>query len=221
MPRNKIKRYAETENFPNVIYVKTLDYCSNELKKVWDPSYFKKEQDITVEFGCGKGDYTINLAKKYPDRNFIGIDIKGDRIWYGATEALAEKLDNVIFIRMQIENLDKFFPEDSISEAWITFPDPHQRTLNGKRRLTSSRFLNMYRKILKKDSLIHLKTDNQILYDYTLESIQENSANLIECTDDLYTSTLKNEELRTIQTKYENKYLLKGLTIKYILFSLF
>lgn len=220
MAKKKLMKYAAVEKLPNVIMTEITDYERLKIDKSWDRTWFKKEQEITLELGCGKGEYTINLAKKFPERNFIGVDLKGDRMWHGAQRALEEGLDNVLFLRIRIEFLADFFPENSISEAWITFPDPYSKKLNGRKRLTSKRFLDIYRKILKEGSRVHLKTDDDTLYHFSRESILENSAHLIEYTDDLYNAPVEDEILTTIQTTYEKRYLAQSKTIKYLMFSL-
>lgn len=219
MAKQKMMKYAAVEKLPNVIITEVTDYEQLTLKNAWDKTSFPKDQEITLELGCGKGEYTLNLAKKFPERNFIGVDVKGDRIFNGARKALEEGLTNVLFLRTRIEFLADFFPENSISEAWITFPDPYSNKISGRQRLTSQRFLNVYRKIVKSGSNIHLKTDDDTMYQFSKESVLENSANLLLNTDDLYNAAFEDETLTTIQTTYEKRYLAQSKPIKYLKFS--
>jgi tRNA (guanine-N7-)-methyltransferase len=162
----------------------------------------------------------VNLARKYPGRNFIGIDIKSDRMLHGARQALSENLTNVCFVRIRIECLAAYFPTDFFSEGFITFPDPHISQENGKRRLTSGRFLSLYRGVFIPESRLHLKTDSLTLYDFSKESIPAHGGRLIRFTDDLYRSETDFGEVATILTTYEKRYLAREKTIKYIEFSL-
>lgn len=191
------------------------------LKGKWNSEIFKNENEIVLELGCGKGEYTLGLAEKYPEKNFIGIDIKGARMWRGAKTALEKKLRNVIFIRTRIEFLDSFFAPDEISEIWLTFPDPQPQKPRERKRLTSMRFLNIYKKILSQNGCIHLKTDSKFLFDYSLEIINENNIILLEFTDDLYgnSNEEKFSEAKSIQTFYEKKFLKEEKKICYLKFK--
>lgn len=171
-----------------------------------------------LELGCGRGEYTVELARNYPNVNFIGIDVKGARLWRGAKTAFEEPLSNAAFLRVQIETLTDYFDEKEVSEIWITFPDPQPQLSRTKKRLTSPRFLDYYKHILNGQGMVHLKTDNTSLYEYTLEVINENKLNVIRATDDLYASELA-DDILSIKTTYEKKYLAEGIKIKYLQFS--
>ncbi|MEL6941200.1 MAG: tRNA (guanosine(46)-N7)-methyltransferase TrmB [Bacteroidota bacterium] len=185
-----------------------------DLKGRWANNHFQNEHSITLELACGKGDYTVGLARLYTDRNFVGVDIKGARIWRGATTALEENLSNVAFLRTRIEQLHYFFEPEEVAEIWITFPDPF---LNKEsRRLTAPRFLELYKKVLKKDGIVHLKTDSPELYEYTLEVLSEvDTFELLYEENDIYSKPLYLPELE-IKTFYEKGHLEVGKTIKYI-----
>lgn len=222
MGKKKRLKYSTAKTLSNILQPEILDFKDFTLKSKWSINHFNNTNDTIVEIGCGKGEYTVNLAKKYPDKNFIGVDIKSDRMLHGAKTALDEGLPNVCFVRLRVEFLASFFPENMFSEGWITFPDPYASSLNGKRRLTSGRFLEIYRKVFKKGSSLHLKTDNDTLYNFTKESIVENSARLIDYTDDLHgkLNGTANGDARSILTTYEKRYLAQSMKIKYVLFSL-
>ncbi len=219
MGKKKLKKYAGAKKLHNILQPEIIDYQKPELKDKWDENYFSNDNEIVVELGCGKGDYTIALAKQYPGKNFIGIDIKSDRMFFGAQSAIDENLNNVCFLRLGIEFLGSYFPAKIFSEGWITFPDPYESSLSGKKRLTSERFLNIYRGLFKKESCIYLKTDSRILYDFSRDSLIENNAKIINNSDDLY--NMKNSEniLTMIKTTYEKKYLNQLIKIKFIKFS--
>lgn len=221
MGKNKLQRFAEMETFSNVVQP-SLDEIKNKdypLKGKWSSDFFKNDKPIVLELGCGKGEYTLGLSQKYPDKNFLGIDIKGARIWAGAREALRDSLSNVGFLRTRIEHISSFFEKNEISEIWITFPDPQEKRIRSKKRLTSSRFLPNYRKFLKPGGIIHLKTDNSILYDYTRRLAVQNNFNIHLHTADLYNSG-QNDEILDIKTFYESQYLAQGIPIKYIRFTI-
>src|SRR3954468_5439933 len=169
MGKDKLRRFAEIETFSNVLQ---LD-AGKVYKGQWSDGFFKNNNPVVVELACGKGEYTVNLAQMFPDKNFIGIDYKGNRIWRGAKTALEDGVNNVAFLRMQIENLVDYFAPGEVDEIWITFPDPQPQLSREKKRLTSPRFLQMYRQILKPGGMIHLKTDNDQLYQYTLQIIED------------------------------------------------
>lgn len=185
------------------------------LRGKWN-TYFNNDNPIVLELGCGKGEYTVGLARLYPEKNFIGIDLKGSRMWTGATEALEEELKNVAFIRTDIELIAEFFAENEVSEIWITFPDPQMKRPN--RRLTSTRFMQEYQKVLKPNSIIHLKTDSNFMYTYTDAMVKENGLKVHVNTTDLYNSGLEDKILQ-IRTFYEQQWLLRGLATKYIKFE--
>ncbi|MCO4293009.1 tRNA (guanosine(46)-N7)-methyltransferase TrmB [Solitalea sp. MAHUQ-68] len=213
MGKNKIRQFAELETFHNVFQK------DGSLKGKWRTEFFKNEHPIVLELACGKGEYSVNLAKKFPEKNFIGVDLKGNRLWTGAKMAIEERIENVGFLRIQIEHLQSYFEVEEVDEIWITFPDPQPQVSREKKRLTSMRFLDVYRPVLKENAVIHLKTDNDQLYEYTLEVIEENKLSLLANTNDVYNSELL-DELLSIKTYYERKYLSQGKNINYVRFSL-
>ena len=221
MTKRKLERFAELINFENVIQPKQEEYTSvaYKYKGKWTSDYFNNSNPVVLELGCGKGEYTVGLAEKYPDINFIGVDIKGERIWKGSKFALDNNMKNVAFLRTRIEMINFFFDRDEVSEIWITFPDPQPNKPRIKKRLTSQQFLNCYSKILRKEGVIHLKTDNRFLFDYTLEVIKEGDHNLIFKTHDLYGAGHDDHNL-SIKTYYEQMFLDKKIPICYLKFHL-
>lgn len=209
-------RFAENARRKNVIEPGKPAFGAIQNK--WNADFFKERQDIVLEIGCGHGDYTVQMGRLFPDRNFIGIDIKGSRIWRGSAKAEAENLHNVGFLRIPVEQLDEHFGAGEVSEIWITFPDPRPKNRDQKRRLTSQRFLELYSRILKPGGIIHLKTDSLGLYDYTLEVIALNRHQVVGQTDNLYASPLV-EQTYGIQTTYEKRFLEEGIPIKYLQFK--
>ena len=193
-------------------------FSDHELKGKWHSVFFKNENPIVIELGCGRGEYTVNLAEKFPQKNFIGIDWKGARLWRGAKTSHVNEMTNVAFLRIQILNILSFFSANEVGEIWITFPDPQPQFSRVRKRLTSPRFMNMYKQILCEDGIIHLKTDNKGFYDYTLEEVIKNKYRKIYSTDDLYHSDFENEIL-SIKTTYENIFLEQGSKICYLKFS--
>ena len=187
-----------------------------EMKGKWNDLFFKNDHPIVIELGCGKGEYTVGLAGLYPEKNFIGIDIKGARMWTGATQSLLDKMPNVAFLRTHIEMIDRFFASGEVSEIWITFPDPQMTKEN--KRMTSTRFMQLYSRILKENGLIHLKTDSPFLYAYTCAMLKANRLPVEVETDDLYNSGLV-DDILLIQTFYEQQWLSRGMSIKYIRFA--
>lgn len=214
MGKDKLRRFAEIETFSNVYQ---LD-GGKILKGKWALNHFKNTQPVVLELACGKGEYTVNLAKLFPQKNFIGIDYKGNRIWRGAKTALEEGIDNVAFLRIQIENLLDYFAPGEVEEIWITFPDPQPQDSREKKRLTFPAFLNRYHQILKPGGKINLKTDNDMLYAYTLEKIRALNLIVHKNTSNLYASDWVDEVL-SIKTYYEKKYLIHNKNINYIQFS--
>jgi tRNA (guanine-N7-)-methyltransferase len=188
------------------------------LKGKWRDEFFENENPLILEIGCGRGEYTVGMARLFPDKNFLGLDIKGARIWKGSTLAQEEDLHNVAFLRTFIENLEENFGLGEVDEIWVTFPDPRPKDRDIKRRLTSPRFLNLYAKILRPGGIVHLKTDSQMLFDYTLEVLQERKPKELLFTNDLYQSDLQ-EHTMGIYTTYEKRYLEEGITIKYLQFK--
>ncbi len=215
MGKNKLSKFADMETFPNVFQYtfETLKTKKFPLKGKWHNEYFKNDHPITLELGCGKGEYTVELARMFPERNFIGIDLKGARMWSGAQQSLQEKLSNVAFVRTGIEFIRHFFDENEVAEIWITFPDPQMKKAN--KRLTSTRFMEMYSHILHKKGAIHLKTDSPFLYTYTLAMIEENRLPILSNTADVYQTHTEDKCLQ-IQTFYEQQWRSRGLKIKYI-----
>ncbi len=221
MGKNKLKRFAENETFENLFQPIFQEVWNNDfqLKGNWNKDFFKNQNPIVLEVGCGKGEYTVNLAKEYPNKNFIGIDIKGARLWKGAKEATELAMLNVAFIRTRIEHIRSFFAENEVSEIWITFPDPQPRPSKARKRLSSSRFLNYYQNFIKPNGLVHLKTDSQGLHEYTKALVEQNNLKIIHCTNNLYNSSIVSPIL-TIRTFYESMFLEQGKPITYINFEL-
>ena len=222
MAKNKLKKFAEINSFSNVIQppayysISRFSYRGN-----WKEEFFRNENPLILEIGCGKGEYTVGMARAMPGYNFIGIDIKGDRLWKGAREALDEGLSNVGFLRVRAEALNSFFGENEVQGIWLTFPDPHLRKSRSDKRLTSPRFLEKYSRLLSPGSPIRLKTDNQSLYSYTLDVIRENGHQLLLQTDDLYNDPdIREAWLKDIQTYYEQKFLAENKPICYLKFAL-
>jgi tRNA (guanine-N7-)-methyltransferase len=215
MSKNKLAKFADLNSFGHVIQVSYSELFQNRffLKGNWNKDFFKNDHPIVLELGCGKGEYTTGLAKLFPDKNFIGIDIKGSRMWSGAKESLQDGLGNSGFLRTNIELLPHFFDTNEVSEIWITFPDPQMKRTN--KRLTSVRFLKEYCEILKSEGVIHLKTDSDFLYQYTLATINENRFKVQVNTNDLYASGLA-DEILSIRTYYEQQWLDRGKKIKYL-----
>lgn len=216
MGRNKLVRFRQNEINSNVVQQGKDIYT--EIKGKWNAVQFGNDKPLVVELACGRGEFTVGLSKQYPDKNFIGVDIKGSRIWKGSTVAIAEGLENVAFLRSQIEVLDHFFGEGEIHELWITFPDPRPREGDEKKRLTSPRFLDMYKPLIRKNGTVHFKTDNTGLFAYTLDLLKNRpDVNHLEYTDDFYASAFKEEHFG-IQTRYEKKFSEEGEKIKFLRF---
>ena len=217
MGKNKLQKFDDMNSFSHVFQFpfSTLRENGFEMKGKWNSDFFKNNNPIVLELGCGKGEYAVGLARKYPEKNFIGVDIKGARMWTGAKDALENGIANVAFLRTNIELITEFFAENEISEIWITFPDPQMKKV--RKRLTSTRFMDLYRQILKPDGIIHLKSDSNFMYTYTCEMIKANHYPVNIQTDDLYNSDITDEILE-IKTFYEQQWLERGLSIKYIQF---
>ncbi len=216
MAKNKLAKFADMATYENVFQY-TFDTLKEEgfpFKGKWH-TYFGNTNPVVLELGCGKGEYTVGLARKFPEKNFIGIDIKGARMWTGASQALEEGLTNAAFLRTRIELINHFFAQDEVSEIWITFPDPQMKKTN--KRLTSTRFMEQYSRMLKEGGIIHLKTDSNFLYRYSKVMIAENRIETFFDTEDLYNSGL-NGDILEIRTFYEQQWLSRGLNIKYIRF---
>ena len=219
--KNKLKRFKENETFSNVIQPTREEVLNNTLilKGNWNRDFFKNENPIVLELGCGKGEYSVNLATMFPEKNFLGIDIKGARFWRGAKTALAEKINNVGFLRTQIELVDCIFDENEVDEIWITFPDPQIKYKRTKHRMTNPDFLNKYKKILKPNGMVHLKTDSEYMHGYTLGLLQGLGLTIEYAHHDVYGTTNAPKEVTAIQTYYESQYLAINKKITYLRFN--
>lgn len=221
MGKNKLQRWAEMEDFPNVIqpHLKEILNKDHALKGKWGNSHFKNNNPLVLELGCGRGEYTLGLAKMYPNINFIGIDIKGARLWRGAKNALNENLSNVAFLRTRIEFIKSFFEPGEVDEIWLTFPDPQLKRRRKNKRLTNASFLSSYIEFLKPGGIIHLKTDSHELFEYTIELLEYNKVEILEAIDNLYSGEYK-DDILSIKTYYEQKFLEQGINITYLKFQL-
>ena len=225
MGKGKLAKFADMASYENVFQYpySVVEHVPFEMQGHWREQYFHNDHPIVLELGCGKGEYTVELAKLYPDTNFIGVDIKGARMWTGATQALKEGLKNVAFLRTNIEIIERFFSEDEVQEIWLTFSDPQMK--NPRKRLTSTYFMERYRKFLIDGGIIHLKTDSNFLFTYTTYMVEHNHLPIEYRTEDLYgnhnfQSSIFNSQLLTIQTYYESMWIARGLNIKYMKWQL-
>jgi tRNA (guanine-N7-)-methyltransferase len=220
--KNKLKRFLENETFSNLFQPSREILLADEfsLKGNWHREYFKNNRPIVLELGCGKGEYTLGLSERYPDKNFIGIDIKGARIWRGAKTASEQNRKNVAFVRMQIELIERAFAAEEVAEIWITFPDPQIKFKRTKHRMTNPVFLDRYKNILNKNGLIHLKTDSEFMHGYTIGLLQGLGHEILYAHHDIYTNTYAPEEVVNIQTFYEKQFLEQGKAITYLKFKL-
>jgi len=218
--KNKLKRFQENDTFPNVIQPTREEVVNNfPLQGTWH-TFFDNNNPIVLELGCGKGEYTIALAAKNPDKNFIGIDIKGARFWRGAKTAIEEDMPNVAFIRSQIELVDFLFAENEVAEIWITFPDPQIKYKRTKHRLTNASFLKKYHHILSEDGIVNLKTDSEFMHGYTLGLLHGEGHEILNANHHVYKNSGSPATVTETQTFYEKQYLEKGKPITYIQFKL-
>jgi len=241
--KNKIARWSELGTFRNVIQpvIGEVSGKDHRLKGNWNRDIFQNNNPLILELGCGKGEYTTGLSVLFPDSNFIGVDIKGARMWRGAKTACEKQLKNVAFLRTRIEFINSFFATDEVDEIWITFPDPHPGKINSNKRLTCPWFLNIYRKFMREKGIIHVKTDNKELYDYTRKLVAENGLEIVFSTNDMNSmhhndltlsgnippqqgepplEELISNGILSIRTHYEAKFLEKGMSINYLAFRL-
>ncbi|GAA4280619.1 tRNA (guanosine(46)-N7)-methyltransferase TrmB [Gaetbulibacter aestuarii] len=220
--KNKLRRFKENETFSNVIQPTRDDLVKGnfDLKGHWHDKVFKNENPIVLELGCGKGEYAVALAKKYPNKNYIGIDIKGARFWRGAKTALKEDIPNVMFLRTQIELIDHAFANNEVDEIWITFPDPQIKYKRTKHRMTNATFLERYKKILKPDGVVHLKTDSEFMHGYTLGLLHGAGHEVLYANNNVYKQDGSPEDVTAIQTFYESQYLEQNKPITYIRFKI-
>ncbi len=218
--KNKLKRFKENETFKNVIQPERglLEKDAFALKGQWHKKFFKNDHPIVLELGCGKGEYTLHLATQNPDKNFIGVDIKGARFWRGAKTALEEKLDNIAFIRAQIELIDRLFADHEVAEIWITFPDPQIKFKRTKHRLTHPEFLKRYQQVLYPQGSVHLKTDSEFLHGYTLGILNNPAYQLLYAHHDIYNNSQAPPTATAVQTFYEKMFLEQNKPITYLQF---
>ncbi|MBT8244826.1 MAG: tRNA (guanosine(46)-N7)-methyltransferase TrmB [Winogradskyella sp.] len=218
--KNKLKRFKENETFENVFQPLREELTEGNFKPKgnWNKDIFRNDNPIVLELGCGKGEYTIGLAKRYPDKNFIGIDIKGARFWRGAKTAVEENISNAKFIRTQIELVDYAFAENEVDEIWITFPDPQIKYKRTKHRMTNLKFLERYKKVLKPKGIMHLKTDSEFMHGYTLGLLHGAGYEVFYANHNIYKQEGSPKEVTEIQTYYESQYLEQNKPITYIRF---
>lgn len=217
--KDKLKRFRENETFSCLIQPRTEEVlrCDHPIKGNWGRDMFHNQNPIVLELGCGKGEYTISLAERFPERNFIGIDIKGARLWKGAKYATENAMPNVAFLRTRIEFIESLFAPGEVSEIWITFADPQEK--KARKRLTSPGFLNRYARFLAPGGIVHLKTDSRLLHFYTEELCKQNSMTILASDDDIYGHGVA-DEILSIKTFYESSFLAKGIPITYLAFRL-
>lgn len=223
MGKGKLAKFADMESYPNVFQYpyRVIDNVPFAMRGRWREEYFHNGNSLVLELGCGRGEYAVSLARMYPDVNFIGVDIKGARMWTGATLGLQEGLKNLAFLRTNIELIDRFFEEDEVQEIWLTFSDPQMK--NPRKRLTSTSFLNRYRNFLASSGVVHLKTDSNFLFTYTSLVVDNNHLPLLFSTPDLYHTEIADAEMErmlSIQTYYEQMWMDRGINIKYLKFLL-
>lgn len=220
MGKNKLKKFNDMDIFPHVFQCSFNDIRAGaqfEMRGQWNQQFFKNNNPIVLELGCGRGEYTVGLAQFFPDKNFIGIDIKGARMWTGAKQAHEAQMPNVAFLRTKIELLSHFFAPGEVSEIWITFPDPQMKKIT--KRMTATNFMAQYQTFVRPGGIIHLKTDSKFMYTYTCEMIKANGYQVLFKTDNLYHSDIV-DNILGIKTYYEQQWIARGLDIKYLKFSL-
>jgi tRNA (guanine-N7-)-methyltransferase len=232
--KQKLIRFEQMNSFPNVVEPsleeilveeKSGKFKDHPLKGNWHSNFFKNDKPLVLELGCGKGEYSVGMGRRFPGKNFLGVDIKGARMWNGASRALDEGLANIGFLRTRIDFITSFFSPGEVDEIWITFPDPQKEGRRERKRLTSPMFIERYREILKPGGIVHLKTDSPELYEYTMEQIQEHGYGLIQATDNLYGELVNGldedtQAILNIRTHYEGIFSAKGFSIKYIKFRI-
>jgi tRNA (guanine-N7-)-methyltransferase len=219
MGKNKLQKFADMADYPHVFEYPyaVANQVPFEMRGKWNEAFFKNGNPIVLELGCGRGEYTVGLGRMFPDKNFIAVDIKGSRMWSGATESLEAGMKNVAFLRTRIEMIDRFFAENEVSEIWLTFSDPQMK--KATKRLTSTFFMERYRRFVKPNGIIHVKTDSNFMFTYTKCMIEENKLPVVFMTEDLYHSDPV-DDILGIKTYYEQQWLDRGLSIKYIKFLL-
>ena len=220
--KNKLKRFKENETFENVFQPTREEVVRSEFPLLgkWNTNFFKNDNPIIIELGCGKGEYSVGLAQRYPNKNFVGIDIKGARFWRGAKTAVESGMRNVAFVRTQIELINFIFAQNEVDEIWITFPDPQIKYKRTKHRMTNSEFLQMYKKILKPDGVVNLKTDSEFMHGYTLGLLHGEGHEVLYANHNVYKNEGAPSEVTQIQTFYENQYLETNKPITYIRFKI-
>lgn len=220
--KNKLKRFSENETFDNVFQPTREEVVGDQfpLKGKWNKEFFKNDNPIVLELGCGKGEYSVGLAERFPEKNFIGIDIKGARFWRGAKTAVETGMNNVAFVRTQIELIHHIFTQNEVSEIWITFPDPQIKYKRTKHRMTNAAFLDNYKKILKPNGLMHLKTDSEFMHGYTLGLLHGLGYEVLYANHNIYKNEGAPAEVTEIQTFYESQYLKVNKSITYIQFRI-
>ena len=218
MGKNKLQKFAAMETYPHVLQYPfaVLEKQGFVLKGRWGKTFFRNDRPIVLELGCGRGEYTVGLARMFPDKNFIGVDIKGARMFAGARQSMEEELGNVAFLRTGIELIHHFFGLGEVDEIWLTFPDPQMK--KDRKRLTSTRFMALYQQFLKPGGVIHLKCDSNYMFTYTCAMVEANGLTVEECTEDLY-RTHPDDPVLSIRTAYEQQWLERGLDIRYLRFA--
>lgn len=225
MAKRKLERFAQLKTFKNVIETDIVNNTvpNHVIKGNWNEQFFKNTNPIILELGCGKGEYTVGLAERYPDKNFVGVDIKGNRMWVGASDALEKGLNNAGFVRTRVDFITSLFAPNEVDEIWLTFSDPQPGKEN--KRLSCRRFIERYRQILKPKGIIHLKTDSELLFEYTTNEIEKNKYHIIQSTRNLYEEAIEKMDVATqeilgIKTHYEQLFTAKGFKIKYCKFQI-